>query len=512
MSLADELLADLEDAGMDGEEISMENEHDMNADDDGIDDIDDIDNLDSEQKFTDTNRITHVARLSNSDQFKRVMERIAEILEKNQPVSSAGPVESNPEYLLIVESNNLTVEIDNEISIIHKFCRDNYLKRFPELESLVPTPIEYMRTIKELGNDLERCKNNEVLQQILSNATIMVVSVTASTTQGKRLDDEEVSRITEACNMCENLVLAKAKILEYVEARMSFIAPNLTIIVGASTSAKLMGVAGGLIALTKMPACNILLLGSQKRTLTGFSSTAINPHTGFIYYSDLVQSIPSDLRRKAARLVAAKVTLAARVDSFHETHDGSTGFNLKEEIERKLEKWQEPPPVKQVKALPAPIDPGRKKRGGRRYRKMKERLGMTEMRKQANRMTFGEIEDEAYQQNLGFSLGQLGKKGAGRIRAAQVDNKTQVKVSKTLQQKIHKSNKIGSSSTWGGKTSVRDRGSGTASSVAFTPLKGIEIVNPNASEKRMEEEALADGKKSYFASGAAFIKVKTPVS
>lgn len=61
-----------------------------------------------------------------------------------------------------------------------------------------------------------------------------------------------------------------------------------------------------------------------------------------------MQSIPSDLRRKAARLVAAKVTLAARVDSFHQTPDGSTGFNLKEEIERKLEKWQEPPPVKQV--------------------------------------------------------------------------------------------------------------------------------------------------------------------
>lgn len=47
------------------------------------------------------------------------------------------------------------------------FCyRDNYLKRFPELESLVPTPIEYIRTIKELRNDLERCKNNEVLQQV----------------------------------------------------------------------------------------------------------------------------------------------------------------------------------------------------------------------------------------------------------------------------------------------------------------------------------------------------------
>lgn len=34
---------------------------------------------------------------------------------------------------------------------------------------------------------------------------------------------------------------------------------------------------------------------------------------------------PQDLRRKAARLVAAKCTLAARVDSFHESHDGKVG-------------------------------------------------------------------------------------------------------------------------------------------------------------------------------------------
>lgn len=37
---------------------------------------------------------------------------------------------------------------------------------------------------QELGNNLDKCKNNENLQQILTNATIMVVSVTASTTQG----------------------------------------------------------------------------------------------------------------------------------------------------------------------------------------------------------------------------------------------------------------------------------------------------------------------------------------
>ena len=64
---------------------------------------------------------------------------------------------------------------------------------------------------------------------------------------------------------------------------------------------------------------------------------------------------------------------------------------------------------------------------------MKQKLGMTDMRKAANRMTFAEIEEDAYQDDLGFSLGQIGKSGTGRIRGPQVDNKTQVKLSKSLQ-------------------------------------------------------------------------------
>lgn len=51
----------------------------------------------------------------------------------------------------------------------------------------------------------------------------------------------------------------------------------------------------------------------------------------------------------------------------------------------------EPPPVKFIKPLPKPIDPGRKKRGGKRVRKMKERYAITEFRKQANRMNFADV-------------------------------------------------------------------------------------------------------------------------
>lgn len=60
-----------------------------------------------------------------------------------------------------------------------------------------------------------------------------------------------------------------------------------------------------------------------------------------------------------------------------------------------------------IKALPKPLDKASKKRGGRRVRKMKERLGMTDIRKKANRMNFGELEEDIMQEKMGFGVGQV---------------------------------------------------------------------------------------------------------
>jgi len=34
------------------------------------------------------------------------------------------------------------------LDVVHKFVRDVYYKRFPELESLVHLPLEYVKTVK----------------------------------------------------------------------------------------------------------------------------------------------------------------------------------------------------------------------------------------------------------------------------------------------------------------------------------------------------------------------------
>lgn len=499
MSLAEELLADFED---DEEESNLES---LPTASEGADrDVNESSmDVDSQHSFDSHSTVRSVARLFSSEKLKNLIDAIDKRLSgeiKGATLTNKsqidGPIESHPEYVLIVEANNISVAIDNEVNLIHKFVKDKYSKRFPELESLVPSPLDYMLTAKELGNDLGRAKNNERLQEFLTQATIMVVTVTAATTAGKVLPDSEMEAINEACDIARELDNKKSRILAFVESQMSFIAPNLSAIVGPNIAAKLMGVAGGLTALSKMPACNLEVLGSQKKTLQGFSSKQTMPHTGFVFQCPIVENTPPDLRRKAARLVAYKSAIVCRVDATHAQPDGSVGEAFREKIEKSLEKLQEPPPVKQVKALPAPIDQPGKRRGGKRVRRMKERMAMTEFRKQANRINFGEIEDDAYQEDLGFSSGVLGKSGKGRIRGPQIDEKTKVRISKALQKNLQKQQ------VYGGTTTIKKHISGTASSVAFTPLQGLEIVNPQAAEAKVNE---ANAK--YFSNTSGFMSV-----
>lgn len=503
MSLADELLNDFED-GREDETLENDIKGEIKTepmDDEGAEDIFKVPFPPNSDKVKGgLTSVRQVAKLWDSDKLKNIKEQVEEYSSKVRKAEELkGTIETDPEYQLIVEANNVSVDVDNEIGNIHKFVKEKYAKRFPELESLVMNPQEYLYTVRELGNDVDKVKSSEVLSQFLTQATIMVVSVTASATQGTMLTEEELDSIEEACTLAQDLNMLKMRIFEYVESRMNLFVPNLTNIVGSCTAAKLMGSAGGLTNLSRMPSCNVLVVGKEKKTQLGLSQSTMKPHTGHIYYCPLVQEAPPDLRSKVARLVANKATIAARIDSQHMYPSGSEGLRLREEIEKKLDKMQEPPPVKAIKPLPPPIDVPGKKRGGRSVRKMKERMAVTDFRKAANRMTFGEMEEDSYQDDLGYTRGQIGKGGAGRIRKVTVDEKTRVRLSKTLQKEVARQNVY----AVGGQTTVRRQVAGTASSVAFTPLQGLEIVNPHAAEANTSKAG-----NKYFSNLLNFKNVK----
>ena len=85
---------------------------------------------------------------------------------------------------------------------MYKFAKDKYSKRFPELETLVVQPLNYLMTARELGNKgLVNVQANKNLEPFLNQATIMVVSVTSSTTQGTEISEEDLEIVSEACDI-----------------------------------------------------------------------------------------------------------------------------------------------------------------------------------------------------------------------------------------------------------------------------------------------------------------------
>ncbi|KAK9047961.1 hypothetical protein SSX86_033077 [Deinandra increscens subsp. villosa] len=79
---------------------------------------------------------------------------------------------------------------------------------------------------------------------------------------------------------------------------MGNIAPNLSAIIDSEVAAELMGTAGGLTALAKMPACNVQLLGAKKKNLAGFSTATSQFRVGYVERTEVFQTIPPALKMR----------------------------------------------------------------------------------------------------------------------------------------------------------------------------------------------------------------------
>eukprot|EP00475_Leptophrys_vorax_P006429 TRINITY_DN13981_c0_g1_i3.p1 TRINITY_DN13981_c0_g1~~TRINITY_DN13981_c0_g1_i3.p1 ORF type:complete len:328 (-),score=96.06 TRINITY_DN13981_c0_g1_i3:31-1014(-) len=301
--------------------------------------------------------------------------------------------------------------------------------------------------------------------------------MTFTTTSGKPLAEETMSEVLELCDLVLDLHEAKNKIFVYIEEQMSLLAPNVSALVGTHIAARLIGLVGGLEALSRMPGCNVMIIGSvENKMATGLVSFG-SKHRGIVFQSDLVQSAPSDLQRKILKIVSSKIVLAARVDVSKETDlssssefKGEVGLKFRGDIEKKIIKMQEPPPKKQKKALPIPLEKPRKKRGGAKYRRMKERFQITDLQKQKNRMAFNRADDDDYGGEI--EMGLLGSADSGRVRIAAQDTQ---RLSKAAERKLKKQQ---------AKYSSNNRstafGSGLATSLTFTASQGLELADPTA--------------------------------
>ncbi|MES1920243.1 hypothetical protein MHBO_001934 [Bonamia ostreae] len=451
-------------------------------------------NMDESEDEIQNEKITELLENKN---LAILLEKTDSLLYKNPSSSFNSINEDDEEYQIILESNRMIRKIEEEILVTHRYTCNIYSSRFQELEQTVLHPVQYAKVVLSIKNDLESV--NTALDGILTEHQMLSTSISASATSGKPLPESDLKKALESCKITIKLDEARNKLLDYIKSRMLHLSPNLCALVGTEIAAELMTIAGGLNALSKIPSCNLQTLGSVKKEKNrSFELFYKSPHLGLLMKTNIILECPEEFQTKALRLLSAKVSLAVRLDCHQTDRSNEKGHKYKEEIQNRVEKWQEPPEIQPVKPLPLPAERRKSKRAGKRYRKMREKYKVTELQRMKNRVGFniGEDNDDVE----GESFGMIGKSGTGGLMKI-VGNKT------SKVRKLDRMNKLMIDRERKKRQRKLKKGeaSGLATSVVMTEVQGMSFVNPEVVLK--ESGNNGSGTSTYFGT-KSFNKIK----
>ena len=110
--------------------------------------------------------------------------------------------------------------------------------------------------------------------------------------------------------------------------------PSVSTLVGPLLAARLCVEAHGRLRLARLPAGTVQVLGAEKAFFSHLRSGTAPPKHGHIFMHPWISRSPRWVRGKIARMLAAKISIAARVDAFQGTPLGQEDVD---EIEAKVE-------------------------------------------------------------------------------------------------------------------------------------------------------------------------------
>jgi nucleolar protein 56 len=195
-----------------------------------------------------------------------------------------------------------------------------FISRYGSRENLPPEDPHYLKAKNSMGAKLEAA--DEVLLKGLAESV---------------------------CSLYER----RKQIEAYIESSMEILAPNLTLLAGPMLGARLISIAGSLEKLAAFPSSTIQVIGASKALFKHLRSRAPSPKHGIIYSHPLINTSPWWVRGKVARALAAKLSLAARIDFYSAKRNPSLENELEEKI-RKIRAENPRPPQKrqEIRAKP----------------------------------------------------------------------------------------------------------------------------------------------------------------
>jgi len=240
---------------------------------------------------------------------------------------------------MVIQAVGLLDELDKEINNYAMRVKEWYGWHFPEMQGIVSDNVQYSRLVMVCGlrstfseNDISKILDDKIIETNLKEA--------AEVSMGTEVSDLDIINIQALAEQVISMTEYRIQLFEYLKNRMNAIAPNLTILVGELVGARLISHAGSLINLAKQPASTVQILGAEKALFRALKTKHDTPKYGLIYHASLIgQAAPKD-KGKISRVLAAKASLATRVDALtDETIDNvdtTVGYEGRARVEARL--------------------------------------------------------------------------------------------------------------------------------------------------------------------------------
>ncbi|HIH24212.1 TPA: hypothetical protein HA251_04220 [Candidatus Woesearchaeota archaeon] len=234
---------------------------------------------------------------------------IVQLRERNIALTKSAISASVTSDLMIINAINNIDEIDKIANTLAKRLREWYALHDPELEHSTP---EHRAFVEAL----------------------LTAPARSADTMGGTLTDTDIAILNDQASRIRDLYVQRDKLLVYLEETMRQHTPNIAAVAGGMIGGKLIALAGSLQRLATMPSGTVQLLGAETALFRHLRNPrARPPKHGIIFNHVLLQRAPKPLRGKAARAIADKISIAAKVDRFK---GAFIGDKLYAEIESKI--------------------------------------------------------------------------------------------------------------------------------------------------------------------------------
>lgn len=240
--------------------------------------------------------------------------------------------------MMVVQAVALLEDLDKEINKYAMRAREWYGWHFPELAKIVNDNLLYAKIV--LAAKTRFNVRDTDFSDFLEEELEQKVKDAAMVSMGTEIAEEDIENI---CRLCSEVVAAskyRETLSAYLSSRMQTIAPNLTTMVGEQIGARLIQKAGSLLSLAKYPSSTVQILGAEKALFRALKQRQATPKYGILYNAQVVTKAAAPNKGTMSRVLAAKTSLSARIDSFGEG-DNAPALEYRSKVEERLRQFEE---------------------------------------------------------------------------------------------------------------------------------------------------------------------------